>query len=289
MMLSLPHSKDSRRSFLKKSLLASIGANFLPLPTFGQESDTSWGIILNTVQDQMKAQPEATLTALAEMGYTYIEGGVYGKSPTSYAKILSSLGLTAIGGGSSIANLIKNQDTFLRQAETLSQAFICCYWPWMSDATSLQKKECLEAAERLNTLGKSLKSHGVQLTWHNHDKEFVMIEGKTAFDWLMEYTDPAYVASQMDIYWVRKGGADPVALMKKYAGRIKLLHIKDMDASEEQDMTCPGDGIIDFQEVFNHATSAGVIYATVENERNKAGLSCADTSISYLKEIHWDS
>ncbi|MEM8898921.1 MAG: TIM barrel protein, partial [Bacteroidota bacterium] len=284
-MKSIAFSSQNRRSFLKKSIIASLGASFFPIPSFAKETEAQWGIILNTVQDQMEAQPEATLEALAEMGYTYVESGVYGKSRSTYARMLNSLGLKCIGGGSSIGNLIDNKKMFLKNAEKLSYEFITCYWPWMGSADSLTKEMVQKAAESLNKLGKELKAEGLQLSWHNHDKEFVMIEGKTAFDWLMELTDPEYVALQMDVYWVRKGGADPVALMKKYAGRVNLLHLKDMDASAEQGMTCPGDGIIDFQEVFNHAQEAGVIYATVENEQNKAGLPCAENSISYLKGI----
>ncbi len=287
-MKSITFSSQNRRSFLKKSLAAGLGASLFPIPSFAKETGTQWGIILNTVQAQMEAQPEATLEALAKMGYTYIEGGPYGKR-SPFARMLTSMGLKGILGGSSIGNLMDNKTKFLKNAEKLSHEFISCYWPWMGSADALTKEKVQRAAERLNKLGKELKTEGLQLAWHNHDKEFVMIEGKMVFDWLMELTDPEYVALQMDTYWVRKGGADPVALMKQYAGRVKLLHIKDMDSSAEQGMTCPGDGIIDFQEIFDQANEAGVKYATVENEQNKAGLPCAENSISYLKGIRWES
>jgi len=58
------------------------------------------------------------------------------------------------------------------------------------------------------------------------------------------------VKCELDVYWAKKGGADPVALLNKYPGRIPILHIKDMASGSTQDFECPGSGIMDFPAIF---------------------------------------
>ena len=56
-----------------------------------------------------------------------------------------------------------------------------------------------------------------------------MEEGKP-FDYLMAHTEKDLVSAEMDIYWVAKGEADPLEVLKKHEGRIPILHVKDMAA-----------------------------------------------------------
>ena len=73
------------------------------------------------------------------------------------------------------------------------------------------------------------------------------------FDYIMNHTDPETVKCEMDVYWVKKGGADPLALLKKYPGRYAILHVKDMAPGTAGDFECPGSGIIDFPAIFREA------------------------------------
>ena len=101
----------------------------------------------------------------------------------------------------------------------------------------------------------------------------------------MEYTDPKYVSVQLDLYWVFKGGSNPIELFERYPGRFALVHVKDMARTEDEAITCVGDGRIDFQPLLAHARAAGVRYAMVEHERSENGLLCAQSSIDYLKGL----
>ncbi len=279
----------SRRNFLKNSALGTLALPLLPeiLPSSFSHIDQKWGIILNTVRHEMEEDYQACLERLVDMGYTYIEGGVYGESTAAYGKYLKGLGLVPLLAGSSMANLQKNMFSFIRDAHTLEHPFLTCYWPWLSDAKNLTYDECMLTAERLNEMGKLFKKEGLRFTWHNHDKEFAPVGEKTAFDLLMENTDQDWVGVQMDLYWVHKGNHDPIDLFKKYPGRFDLVHVKDMDTSAEQAITCVGAGKIDFQEIFSHAELAGIQYATVEHERTEKGegIPCAQSSIDHLKQI----
>lgn len=276
----------SRRQFLRQTALATAGTlafSCKSQPRKDQTAKLEPGIILNTVKEAMAEDYAGTLEKLANMGYRYVEGGPYGDSLSDYATLLRDLGLRVIAGGSSMAGLQKELDVYLERADVLGYRLIPCYWPWLSSAQNLTRDECLRAADNLNQMGEQAKKGGARLIWHNHDKEFVDLGGIMPFDLLVQNTDPDLVGIQLDTYWVAKGNQDPVALMQQYPGRYDMLHLKDMDRTEERGMTCVGEGTLDFQEIFANLETAGVRCATVEQERAGAdGLRCAEASIRNL-------
>lgn len=276
----------SRRTFLQQTTLAAAGmltASCNILPKSAKAGNLEPGIILNTVKVAMEEDYAGTLEKLAGMGYRYVEGGAYGDSLEDYAALLKDLGLGAIAGGSGLSDLQKNLDKYLRRGEALGYRYIPCYWPWLSSAQNLTRDECRQAADNLNEVGKRAKAAGFRLIWHNHDKEFVDLGGVMPFDLLMEYTDPDLVGVQLDTYWVAKGNQDPVAMLKKYPGRYDMLHLKDMDRTTERGMTCVGEGLLDFKEIFAQLETAGMRHATVEQEQaGEDGLRCAEASIRNL-------
>ena len=107
------------------------------------------------------------------------------------------------------------------------------------------------------------------------------------FDYLMKHTDPGLVACEMDVYWVTKGGGDPLAMLDKYPGRIPILHIKDMAPGIEQDFECPGSGIIDFPAVFRMAHQQGIEHFYVERDNVADGMACLQSSGDYLRNLRF--
>ena len=93
----------------------------------------------------------------------------------------------------------------------------------------------LATAIVMNELGRRSVRNGTgKFYGHNHQGEFrttyadpVTGEVKSAWQILVENTDPRYVTFELDVLWATDGGADPVALLKRYGSRIKMLHIKD--------------------------------------------------------------
>jgi sugar phosphate isomerase/epimerase len=105
------------------------------------------------------------------------------------------------------------------------------------------------------------------------------------FDYRMANTDKDLVKCEMDVYWVAKGGADPLEVLKKYDGRIKILHIKDMAAGPKQDFECPGSVIIDFPAIFKESTKQGIEHYFVERDNIVDGMACLKSSGAYLKNL----
>ncbi|MFW5759839.1 MAG: sugar phosphate isomerase/epimerase family protein [Cyclobacteriaceae bacterium] len=285
---------ENRRDFIKKAALASgaiCAAAAItpgmahPLKKIANKLDRV-GIITNTVKAEMEENYKAALKALADIGYKCLESGVKGDSPEEYKKFIKSLGFTtcAIGGGT--GKLLEDPSETIKTAELLEAPYIVTYWPWMSSAENLQMEEVMKAADYLNKIGKNIKEAGFKFAWHNHDKEFRTMEnGRLPFDVLMENTDPATVTVELDWYWVVKGGYNPVDYFKKYPGRFELAHVKDMNNNRDGGITCVGNGIMDFTDIFKHADQGGVQFYIVENERAVKGMKCARESYNHIASV----
>ncbi len=125
------------------------------------------------------------------------------------------------------------------------------------------------------------------MAYHNHAFEFEKMEGGIPYNILPNNCDKDLVKYELDLYWTKRAGVDPIAYFKNYPGRFPLWHVKDMEASEEQFFAPVGDGVIDWQHIFNYASTAGLDYYFVEQDdtRNKKPFEAIETSIIYLKKI----
>lgn len=87
------------------------------------------------------------------------------------------------------------------------------------------REKALEFVKKADMYAEKLKEHGIDLYYHNHHVEFVKYDGQYLLDIIKENTK--YMGFELDIHWIQRGGENPVEFIKKYAGRIRLLHLKD--------------------------------------------------------------
>ena len=105
-------------------------------------------------------------------------------------------------------------------------------------------------------------------------------------DTILGQTDPELVIWEMDVYWVKFGHEDPIQWIKKYPGRIKAFHVKDMANTAGHETIEVGDGTIDFANIFSHSKEAGVKYFIVELEHYRTNsLDGVEKSLRNLKTI----
>lgn len=276
---------NDRRDFIKKTSLGALSLGVFKPSNRIEKADDRIGIITNTVRNEMEADYRQTYRRLADIGYKVIEGGSLpdGMSASDLGKYIKSLGMRSVATGTSMGNLENDGiDIYLKKAEALGADYVVCYYPWMSSAENLKMPEVMEAAERINAYGKQAKEAGFRFAWHNHAKEFADVDGKLAFDILMENTDPDYSTVQLDWYWVAKGGQDPVTYFNRYPGRFELAHVKDMNNNRDRGISCVGKGLIAFEPIFSNAPLGGVKYFIVENERAIDGYACARDSYDHI-------
>jgi len=281
----------SRRNFIKNSILFTAGTlciNTLTSSAAGGGSKLKkFGFISGVAKKEMEADWIGTLKKAVEFGFTELEAGAgYASSPKEFLKVCKNIGITPFASGSNLASILKEPNKFFDEYNQLHYKYLVVYWPWMGGAP-FKLDDCKKSADLLNELGAKTKENGLTLCWHNHDKEFHSMEKGLPFDYLMENTDPNLVFCEMDIYWVKKGGGNPLELLKKYPSRIPILHVKDMVPGPEQDFACPGSGILDFTPIFKEAKKQKIEHYIVERDNEPDGIGCLRSSGEYLRNLRF--
>ncbi len=241
------------------------------------------GLALYTVRDAMGENAKTTLKAVADAGYKNIEaagyedGKFYGMPPAEFKAYLDELGLNPISTHQGSVTL-ENADQMMADVKAAGFEYFVIPVPPMGmfefnteTRTMGMKGTAVELAKILDQLGEKAKAAGLKLLYHNHDFEFkANADGVTTIDYLLENCNPEWVDFQMDLYWVTKAGADPLAYFEKYPGRFKIWHVKDMD---DQGRFAPvGNGTIDFTRILAQKERSGMLYYMVEQDMTFDGL-----------------
>jgi hypothetical protein len=233
---------ETRRNFIYKAALSA--AALATMPSFlrasaGKSSLKKFGFISGIVGKELKADWQGTLRKASEYGFSEIEIGRYlGNSPAEFLSFCNSVGILPVAGGFAITENQKDLPALLQPLLDLKLTYAVVYWPWLTGGP-FSLDDCKKSADILNKMGESCRKSGLHLCWHNHNKEFIPMEEGLPFDYLMQHTDPALVSCEMDIYWVRKGGADPLTMMKRYPGRNQNTACEGLAPGDDMDFGCP--------------------------------------------------
>lgn len=236
------------------------------------------GLALYTLRDTLAANPKAVLKEVAATGYKYIEaagysdGKFYGMAPAEFKNYLHEIGLVPISSHHGSVTL-DNADEMIAAAKEAGFKYFVIPIPPMGhfkyDPKTMKlgmSEEVEEIMDIINSIAKKCSAAGLECLYHNHNMEFEKnSKGIVPMDYFIENSDPAHLNFQLDLYWIKKAGADPVHYFNKAPGRFKSWHIKDMD---EQGRFAPvGTGKIDFAEILKHKDLAGMEYYFVEQDR----------------------
>ncbi len=133
-----------------------------------------------------------------------------------------------------------------------------------------QSRAQLDAlAEKLNRVGREYRDLGLTFGYHNHHVEFMRVDGVVPYDYLMSNTDPSLVKIELDVGWLATAGMDPVAYVRRHAGRVIACHLKDYAPSIASDvpqrkLVAPGAGTIDFAALLAAMRETGVAHGFIE-------------------------
>lgn len=279
----------SRRLFISTvtAAAASLMINRELLAAPAKRKLKKFGFISGIIGKELAGDWKKILKQTVEFGFTEIETGKYlGDSASSFLTYCKEIGIKPVAGG---ITFTEKEDELKKKLDSLAELnmkYAVNYWPWLTGGP-FTLDDCKKSAELLNKLGEACKQRGLKLCWHNHNKEFIAMEKGLPFDYLMENTDKDLVKCELDLYWVAKGGADPLSTLKKYSGRYPILHVKDMAPGPAQDFECPGSGIIDFPTIFREAAKQGIEHYFVERDNVPDGMACLRASGAYLKNLEF--
>ena len=259
----------SRAAFLKTSALA-LGIPFLAQENAEAKTLKNVGLQLYTLRSDMTKDPEGTLKKVAAIGYKEVEtfgfgeGKFFGQTPKDFKTFLDGLGLKTPSGHYMPTQLKKDWNATVDSSAEAGQQFMMCAYLFPNERKTLDDYK--KFAELFNQAGEVCQKAGIQFGYHNHDFEFVTLDGQVPYDVLLKETDAKLVKMELDLYWVTFAGKDPVELFKQNPGRFPLVHLKDMAKTAKREFAEVGTGSIDFQRILDARKTAGIKHFFVEQD-----------------------
>jgi sugar phosphate isomerase/epimerase len=255
----------SRREILSGAAAAGLVVAAGSVAAAASETSASRvpGIQLYTVRDAMATDVAATLQAIAGIGYQEVEfAGYFERSPNDIRELLKRFGLAAPSAHMDARTLRENPQPSVETAAAIGHDYVTLAWLHPDDRKTIDDYK--RWAEVLNRVGEVCRSNGMRAAYHNHDFEFMPLQGQMPFDVLLRETDTDLVYFELDFYWVRKAGMDILEVIGKAPDRFTMSHIKDMDAAG--DMVEVGSGTIDFAAILADPRAVAIRHCFVEHD-----------------------
>jgi len=290
----------SRREFLT-TVAAGVGASALATrwtwaagaPTIKSPLNGPIGLQLWSLREYLPTDLAGTLGKVRAMGFEVVESaGLWKHTLPEFRAALDTAGLKVTSAHIGYERLRDDLQGGLAEAKGLGASSVIC--AWIPHKETFTREEALKAAEMFNGVGKAARDAGLRFGYHTHGYENVPSTEGTLFDTLAKAVDPALVFFQVDVFHTTHGGGDPVALMTKYSGRIRSLHLKDISKTypvEPGHGTAPaeadvpvGTGQIDWPKVLRAAMKAGAVEYFIEDE-SKDPLGHIPLSVAYLQGL----
>lgn len=261
---------------------------------------------LYSVRDTMETDFEGTLKKVKELGYDGVEfAGLYGKTAAEVKKMCDEIGLIPISAHVPYSELLNGEETFKTYAEIGCKYIVI---PWIGAEYLAGGEKNAEFIENVKKFGELANANGMKLCYHNHDFEFQKADGEYKLDRLYSDVSADLLLTQLDTCWVNVGGENPSDYIRKYSGRIEIIHLKDFVGSKSENMygligtdskEAPsettkfelrpvGCGVQDFPAILEACKEVGAKWVVIEQDSPSMGktpLECAETSINYLKKI----
>ncbi len=264
-------------------MLSGMAALLAGCATRPSALPTAYGVQLYTVRAAMAQDFEGTLRRVADIGYSEVEfAGLFGHDPATVAGDMKRLGLRVAGSHVDWQRLRDDPAGAIAEAKALGSPYVVFAWMPPEQRHTLEQWNGWIA--RINQFAKMAHAAGLQFAYHNHDFEFVAINGVRPIDLLMAGLDRRYVKFEMDVYWLVRGGGTPAAFFQLYPGGFPLLHVKDMSRID-MSMVDVGDGRIDFRAIFAQSQLSGATHLLVEHDSSADPFRSLERSLAYLRQL----
>lgn len=247
------------------------------------------GIQLYTLRETIKKDGLLpVLKEVAKIGYHGIEGGAFmgNMGAKEMRAVLDDLGLKYVSGHISTADINVGYEKILDDYAVLGAKYVGLAWIGAEHRQSAA--DWRRNAGLMEDAARAAQKHGLTFFYHNHDFEFAKFDGQYGFDILWEAADPQLVKSELDVYWVQKGGEDPINYMRKLGSRAPLIHAKDMTNDGKKFFEIVGEGCLDFATIFTTGDVIGVDWYLVEQDQCPKGeMASARQSFENIKARGW--
>ena len=263
-------------------------------------------IQLYSVRADAQKNLYATLKQIKALGYEGVEfAGLYGHTPEEVRDMCADIGLVPISAHVPYQDMVADPEGVLSQYATIGCKYVAV--PYLTEEYRPGTEKFPEVVKNVAMLGAVAKKLGMQLLYHNHDFEFLKLDGKYALDVLYEEVSADLLQTELDMCWVNVGGENPAEYLLKYKGRSPVVHLKDFVGEKSANMyeligiakkaeadtqkfefRPVGYGKQDFPAILKASVEAGASWVVVEQDKPSMDLTpmeCAAKSRAYLKSI----
>jgi sugar phosphate isomerase/epimerase len=268
---------------------------------------------LYSVRSEMSEDFEGTLRKVREMGYDGVEfAGLFNRDITEIKSLLKELNLVPVSAHVPFVEMMSDPGKVLGIYAELGCEYVAI--PYMTEEHRPGTVGFPEVIENIKMLGKAAQEKGITLLYHNHDFEFIKINGEYGLDVLYSSVSADLLQTQIDTCWVNVAGENPVEYIKKYAGRTPIVHLKDFvmkgkekparlyeligiesddydnHAEENFGFKPLGYGVQNIPAIIQASIDAGAKWLVVEQDNpghDKTPMESAEMSINYLKTLNF--
>jgi len=245
------------------------------------------GAQLYTVRDFTQTSQDFanTIKKIAEMGYESVQISAIGPdiSAEEVAQVCQANQLEVVITHSSIDRIKDQTQQLIEDHKIMDVKYIGLgAMPW---GTGNSKQGYVDFVKEFSPAAKMIKDAGFQFMYHNHDFEFMRFDNQTGMEYLADNLPEA--GFTLDTFWIQAGGGDPAWWIKKLAGRVDVIHLKDFIIVDgERRMAEVLEGNLNWDAIFEAAKVAGVKYAMIEQDDcyGKDPFECLRTSLENLKK-----
>lgn len=222
---------------------------------------------LYTLRERLRSPDQLTevLTRLREIGYVAVEvAGLGPKVADTLGQELKSAGLVACAAHESLDDLIADLPAVAERCRDWGCRYaVVPSVPADYHSAAGFRRFAQEAAE----IAGRLDAYGLRLAYHNHSFELERWDGKTGLEILFESAPRDVLGAELDTYWLQAGGANPSAWLRKLAGRVPLVHLKDVTVvGGRVTQSEVGEGNLDWAEILSACREAGTEWLVVEQD-----------------------
>ena len=238
------------------------------------------GVQLYSVRGAAQRDLPGTLEAIAKMGYDGVEfAGYYGREIADIRKMLDDTGLKCCGTHTGLGEFRNNFDRTVEIHKILGGQFMIV--PGGIDHYLHDAERNTQIAEEFNKFSERVRAHDLYIGYHAHGGDARLVDGVPAWERFFGSTVQD-VLQQMDIGNYKEGGGDPYAMIEKFPGRSKTVHLKETGDGRP----IIGSGIVDWERVFELSeTVGGVEWYVVEDEVGPDNLDRIEKCIIALREM----
>ena len=249
--------------------------------------DFKIGIQLYSIREALKQDFKGVCRELVKLGCDAVEPAFYfgDMEPEELAAFFKEIGLKVCGIHGRAADLANPESDIYDYAAALNSPFVTTSvcGDRVNKVNYLDYEE--ETTGICNNAGMGAAKRGLRFTYHNHDLELRKYDdGSCGLDNVRKNTDPANVGFELDVYWVKKGGQDPVEYIKKQGARIWQLHMKDM--AEDGSITELGNGNVELAKCIEAAENTPAEWLIYEQDYSKIDpFESAVISLTHLRKL----